>query len=105
MLSDHHARDLRFDGVGARGPEPGKVAGALAAELRAWAAAHPEARLQQLTIAPQGGEALTALIAYTDGAPAPEAQEAIAAAMEEIRTGQVESDPANTVPDPPPPFV
>ena len=99
MLSDHHARDLHFDGVGARESEPARTAAALAEALRGWAAAHPEARLQQLTFASLGEHGLAALLAYTDGAPAPEAQEAIAAAMEELRTTQPE------IPDPPPPFV
>ena len=103
MLSDHHARDLRFYGLGAAAHQPDLTAVALAAELSAWATAHPEARLQQLMIAPHGSDGLAALLAYTDGAPAPEAQQAIAAAIEEIRTGQ--PDPPDQLPNPPPPFV
>ena len=103
MLSDHHARDLRFYGLGAAAHQPDLAAVALAAELSAWATAHPEARLQQLMIAPHGGDGLAALLAYTDGAPAPEAQQAIAAAIEEIRTGQPEQPEQS--PNRPPPFV
>jgi len=85
MLSDHHARDLRFDGVGARDPSPAEAAEALVAALRRWAAAHPDARVQHLALTPFGVDGLVALLLYTDGQPSVEAAEAIAAAIENLR--------------------
>jgi hypothetical protein len=104
MLSDHHARDLRFEGLGAHAHAPAMAAEQIAEQLRAWAAAHPNARLQQLSFVPWNAVGVAALLAYTDGTPAPEAQQAIEAALEELRTRRPE-EPPQLPPSPPPPFV
>lgn len=93
MLSDHDASDLHFEGLGAQAATAAAAASELAATLQRWTADHRGVRIEQLSVAPYAADGVLALVAYTEDVLPSDAQEAVAAAVEEIHEAQHNDTP------------